>query len=419
VWQGVLRLASGEIPARLFGIVVLLLLARTSGVVIVGVYALTQSMVQYTYPFIDFGLRHVGARLIARYPEAGDHIVRRVQKRRTLMAFTALPFLLGYTALANLPTQYKVFVFVFAAISCLYAASLEWAAWGREHLRLVGSAKMIIPGCLLVFVLPGIWSGHVLSWLVVGNFVGFLATGVLFWAWWRRHRPSSAQDLPLATIHDSLAWSRTSIMGIAWFCNLAFNTVDMLMLGVMSNPHEVGLYSAAYRLMNQVLFTYYLLLQVVYPRLARQDREQRIRALKPAILMALAGAGLVIAALLAGLRQPLITIIFGEKFLAATVLLAILAWAIPLDFLTSYLSNAYIAWSMEKRVLVCTAIAAGSNVVLNFIWIPTYGARAAAINTLASYVIFLAALAVAGWHAAELGRRQAPSLATVANGMHE
>ena len=47
--------------------------------------------------------------------------------------------------------------------------------------------------------------------------------------------------------------------------NLAFNTIDMLMLGVMSNPQQVGLYSAAYRVMNQVLFAYYLLTQCFIP----------------------------------------------------------------------------------------------------------------------------------------------------------
>jgi len=54
-------------------------------------------------------------------------------------------------------------------------------------------------------------------------------------------------------------------MGLAWLGNLAFNSIDMLMLGVMSNPRQVGLYSAAYRVLNQVLVAYYLLTQSLYP----------------------------------------------------------------------------------------------------------------------------------------------------------
>jgi O-antigen/teichoic acid export membrane protein len=395
-------LASGDIPARLCGIASLLILARKWGVLFVGVYALAQSMVQYTYPFIDFGLRHVGARLIAKYPQAGGQIVERVQRRRMMMGAAILPFLLGYALLSNTPFQLKMFLFFFSAMSCLYAVSLEWAAWGKEHMRLIAATKMMIPGSVLLFLLLGLRSQHVLWWLVAGNAVGYITQGIVFYRWWRQWRPASEQRINLAAVRESLAWSRTSVMGLAWFCNLAFNTIDMLMLGVMSNPHQVGLYSAAYRIMNQVLFTYYLLTQILYPRHAKQDAAGRARALRPRILVTLFAAGAAIAFVLSVSRKLVVDIVFGHQFLPATLLLALLAWAIPLDFVTSYLSNAYIAWSMEKKVLICTAVGAASNVILNLIWIPTYGATAAAVNTLVSYVIFLAALAFAGRYAKEL-----------------
>jgi len=417
--RNVLRLASGEIPARLCGIATLLLLARRSGVVMVGLYALAQSMVQYIYPFIDFGLRHVGARLIAKYPQAGHEIMQQVQRRRMLMSVAIVPFLLAYATYANLSRPEKIFLFLFSAVSCLYSVSLEWAAWGKEHLRLVGVGRMIVPGSILLFLLLGSGSGHLLWWMVAGNAVGYCLQGVVFWEWWGRNRPPEEQHVSLAAVRESLAWRRTSIMGLAWFCNLAFNTIDMLMLGVMSNAHQVGLYSAAYRTMNQVLFTYYLLIQVLYPRLARQEIEQRGQALRPLVLALLFGGGSFIALLLAFSGRTVLSVVFGKPFLPATLLLAILAWAIPLDFLTSYLSTAYIAWAMEKKVLLCTAIAAGSNVVLNLIWIPAYGATAAAVNTLVSYVIFLASLALAGWYASELGRTPTQKVATAIDGMQE
>jgi len=406
-------LASGDIPARLCGIASLLILARKWGVLFVGVYALAQSMVQYTYPFIDFGLRHVGARLIAKYPQAGGQIVERVQRRRMLMAVAILPLLLGYALLSNTPFQLKMFLFFFSAMSCLYAVSLEWAAWGKENMRLIGATKMMIPGSVLLFLLLGLRSQHVLWWLVAGNAVGYIAQGIVFYRWWRKWRPAGEPRINLAAIRESLAWSRTSIMGLAWFCNLAFNTIDMLMLGVMSNPHQVGLYSAAYRTMNQVLFTYYLLMQILYPRHAKQDAAGRARALRPRIFVTLFAVGSAIALLLSVSRKLVLDIVFGHQFLGATLLLALLAWAIPLDFLTSYLSNAYIAWSMEKKVLICTAVGAGSNVILNLIWIPAYGATAAAVNTLFSYLIFLISLALAGRFAKELApeRRAMPELA--------
>jgi O-antigen/teichoic acid export membrane protein len=402
LFRGVLDLGSGEMLARLCGIASILVLAQRYGVVAVGVYALAQSMVQYSYPFIDFGLRHVGARLIAQYPQAGSEIVAQVQKRRILMGSLVIPFLLLYALLTNVPRDLKVFLFLFSAIGCLYALSLEWAAWGKEHLRLVGLTRALAPGCVLLFLLLGWRSEHIFGWMIAGNAVGYGLLAIIFWKWWRQHKATEEHEIPLELIRENLAWRRTSIMGLAWLCNLAFNTIDMLMLGAMSDPHQVGLYSAAYRTMNQVLFTYYLLTQVLYPQLARQNLEQRTRALRPQILLLLLGAGTAIAAVLAASRRVILEVVFGRQFLPAAFLLLVLAWAIPLDFLTSYLSNAYIAWGMERKILLCTGIAAGSNIVLNLIWIPAHGASAAAVNTIISYAIFLGCLALAGRYSKEL-----------------
>ena len=398
----VFDLGSGEAVSRLCGIVTLLFLAHRYGVLVVGVYALAQSMLGYSYPIIDFGLRHVGARLVAQYPQAAAEIMGQVQRRRMMMAAVLLPFLLIYAASTKLPTEAKIFLFAFAAIGSLYAVSLDWMAWGREHLRLASFGRAAVPASILACLFLGRNSGRVLWWLVLGNAIGNGVQAAIFWTWWRRHRPEREEQISLAVIRQSLAWRRSCVMGLAWLGNVAFNTIDMLMLGIMSNPQQVGFYAAAYRVVNQVLITYYLLTQVLYPQLARQDRQQRMRMLQPRILLALFAVGIAIAAVLAVSRRPVLAMLFGRQFLPATLLLLLLAWAIPLDFLTSYLSNAYIAWGMEKKILVCTGVAAGSNVVLNLIWIPMYGATAAAINTLISYVIFLVSLALAGRFAKEL-----------------
>ena len=197
-------------------------------------------------------------------------------------------------------------------------------------------------------------------------------------------------------------------MGMAWMANLAFNTVDMLMLGVLSNPEQVGLYSASYRILNQVLMTYYLLTFALYPQLARQGQAQRSRMLRPRIFLLLFASGAVVAVLLALFRSPLLSIVFGRPFVLAAPLLLLLACCIPLDFLTSYLSNAYVAWSMERDVLLCAAVAAGSNILLNLATIPRYGAMAAAVNTILAYLIYLGMLAWAGRRIAESGTALVP-----------
>jgi O-antigen/teichoic acid export membrane protein len=158
---------------------------------------------------------------------------------------------------------------------------------------------------VLLALLLGHNSGNVLWWLVGGNVAGNLLQAAIFSAWWHRHQPAHQEQIPLEQIRDALAWRRTSVMGLAWFCNMAFASIDMLMLGVMSNPRQVGLYSAAYRILSQVLFTYYLMTSVLYPQLARQSREQRLSMLRSRILLTVGGLGFVIAGIVTLVRRRL------------------------------------------------------------------------------------------------------------------
>ena len=404
--RSVAQLAPGEALSRLSSVAIVMFLGHAYGVVILGVYALAVSISQYLQPIIDFGLRHIGARLVAQRPHLAGEVVRQVQYRRLRMAGAALPLIVIYILAVRLPAPMKAFLLVFSFSGALYAVSLDWAAWGRNQLRLVGFARAVVPVSILAFLVLGRGnSGQALWWVVAGNIFGYLAQAAVFWAWWEKHKPHGPALIEeQRLISDSVAWRRSRIMGLAWLGNLAFNSIDTLMLGLMSSPQQVGLYSAAYRVLNQVLMAYYLGLQGLYPELSRQNVAQRIRMLRPKILLLLLGAGAAIAAVLVMARQPLLTLLFGHQFLAACPLLLLLAWAIPLDFLTSYLSNAYIAWGMENSILLCTAIAAVSNILLNLLWIPRYGAAAAAVNTLLSYLIFLASLAVAGRYTKELAR---------------
>src|SRR5215472_15483951 len=325
VVRNTIRYGSGEFLSRLCSVSVVILLGHLYGIAIVGVYGLAISIIQYQVPLIDFGLRHIGARLIARFPQSAGEIVRRVQRRRILMASAALPLVLLYAAVAHLPFDFKIFLVLFSSIGTLYALSLDWAAWGSERMLLIGMAKAIVPGCVLVSLLIALHTGHLLAWLVVGNLAGYCLQNWILWRWWWSHRRQiDAAERRVAEIGESMAWRRTSIMGLAWLGNMAFNTSDMLILGIFSNPQQIGLYNSAYRIINQVLVTYYLLTNVLFPQFAKQDADQRRRMFRPSILFLLIGVGVGISLCVAALRKPLLEIIFGHAFLAAAPLLLVL-----------------------------------------------------------------------------------------------
>jgi O-antigen/teichoic acid export membrane protein len=389
------RYASGEALARVASVAVMVFLGHRYSVAILGAYALAVTLSGYGFTLIDFGLRHIGARLMAQYPGHGSEIVYRVQRRRGLMACIAVPLILVYSVSTSFPRSLMLFVVLFSTTSTLYAASLEWAAWGKEHFQLVGGFRAIVPICTLIAVVSCRTGGDsVLWWAAGGNLAGYILQASVFWWWWKKQAAGPGDEVAPAAIRESLLWRTTLVMGFAWFAQIAFNSIDMLMLGIVSAPEQVGLYAAAYRLMSQILIIYYLAVLPLYPPLARIAPELRHAAVRPRIMFSLAGVGVCISIALSLLRRPLLWLVFGHSFLAAATLLIVLAWAIPLDFLTSYLNNAYIAWGMERKLLNCILVGAGTNVVLNLLLLPKYGAAAAAVNTIIAYLVYLAGLLI-------------------------
>jgi O-antigen/teichoic acid export membrane protein len=389
------HLGSGEFVARLCAIATLGILGHRYGAAVVGIFALAQGVAQYLQPLIDFGMRHTGARLVARYPGAIATIVRVVQTRRRMMLCLALPIVAAYVLALRVDSKYKMFVLGFAACACPYAFSVDWLAWGKEKFKLVAVSRAVVPAAILIFLLASWSSPHPLGFVFAGHAFGQILLVIAAWVWWKsaqKQSPSEAPELP--EIQAALRFRRTALLGLALFSNLAFNTIDVLLLGIYATPSEVGLYSASYRVLNQALVIYYLLTQSLYPQFARLLPSERSATLRPSILTVLftCGASLTLLTILGG--EAILRLLFGAEFAVAYSLLAILACAIPIDFLTSNLSNAYIAWGMERQVLVCTATGAVTNIGLNVAFMPIYGAKAAAINTVVSYIVFLTSLII-------------------------
>jgi O-antigen/teichoic acid export membrane protein len=391
--SSIAHLGSGEFVARLCSIATLGMLGHRYGAAVVGIFALAQGVAQYLQPLIDFGMRHTGARLVARYPGAVATIVQVVQKRRRMMLCLALPIIAAYVVALRVDSKYKMFVLGFAACACLYAFSVDWLAWGKEEFKLVALSRAVVPAAILIFLLAGWSETHPLGFVFAGHAFGQILLAVAAWVWWKtRQKQLPSEATEVCEVEAALRFRRTAILGLALFSNLAFNTIDVLLLGIFTTPSDVGLYSASYRILNQALVIYYLLTQSLYPQFAKLLPSERVATLRPSILAVLFSCGALLTLLTLVGGEAILRLLFGAEFAVAYSLLAILAFAIPIDFLTSYLSNAYIAWGMERQVLVCTATGAITNIGLNVAFMPMYGAKAAAINTVVSYMVFLISL---------------------------
>lgn len=164
--------------------------------------------------------------------------------------------------------------------------------------------------------------------------------------------------------------------------------LDSSMLGFLSNDIEVGYYSAAIKLNKMTIGLITSIFAVLLPRLAlyfnKENKDDFNKLIDESLqLSSLISVPIVFG--LASLAEPLILLFSGENYLPALIPMIILTPIIFVISLASITGTQLLpSINKEKISLLSYIIGAVTNVTLNILFIPKFGAIGAAIGTLAA-----------------------------------
>ena len=168
--------------------------------------------------------------------------------------------------------------------------------------------------------------------------------------------------------------------------------IDVIMLSKFGSLTEVGIYTAAFRLMEIIKAIPLSLKQALFPvNVWKYEKEnstfkEMINKSNKYLMIFL----LPIAFIITMAAEKIIPIFYSSEFNGAINALKILIWTIVPYSLAMMLANVLVA-SRNQRVDMWTNIfGACANVVLNLILIPMYGVTGASIATLVSIILFIA-----------------------------
>lgn len=170
------------------------------------------------------------------------------------------------------------------------------------------------------------------------------------------------------------------------FVSSIYTILDTEMLGFLSNDTQVGYYTAATKLNKLSLGLLNSLIAVLLPRLSyykqnNEDKKFIELSEKAASVVILLSIPMVVG--LITLAKPLVLVFSGEKYIEAIPAMNIISpivFAISISTLIG--TQIFPAIKKEKITLISIICGAITNVVINTIFIPKYGAIGAALGTL-------------------------------------
>ncbi|MCK4306130.1 MAG: polysaccharide biosynthesis protein [Candidatus Eisenbacteria sp.] len=183
-----------------------------------------------------------------------------------------------------------------------------------------------------------------------------------------------------------------SYSALRWI-TVVYNRVDMILLDRFLGAEAVGLYGAAYRLMEVFKLIPNMAERTLLPIVSRSTLDAvDLRRVLEGSLKALAAAAIPLALGAWALAPQGMRIVYGSEYGGAATAWAILMAGLVIICLSRPFLTLLRAEGRMRQASLLALTGVGVNVGLNIVFIPRWGILAAAFATGAAEIIFLASL---------------------------
>lgn len=377
---------TGKITSTLLGLLALGMMARYLGTEKFGWYITTITFLQFVGILIDFGLIPVTAQMLSE----PAHDKEKLFKNLISFRFVSAIVFLGVAPLIALffpyPREIKIAI-SFSTIAFLGVAMNQvFIGFYQNKLKMHLSAIGENVGRIVLVV--GLWllikqhAGFVpVMVVVVLNSVAYTA---ILWLAAKKYTPINME-------FDWTIWK--AIMKKMWpiAISIIFNVIylkgDTILLSLYKTQSEVGLYGAAYRVIDILAQTAMLLMGVMLPLLAfhwsRNLKEEFRKFYQQSFdsMMLLALPMTIVVVILA---NKIIALVYDKDFIASGQPLQILALAVFGVYLGAIFGHTAVAINRQKQTMWIYISDAILTLIGYLIFIPKYGMHGAAWMTVFS-----------------------------------
>lgn len=383
-----ISLSVGEVLGKLSTLVLFSVLARHLGVADFGVFSFGIGLGLLLASFAALGLDSRLVQLAGHDPESlPDRLASLLAIRLALATVVVVVTAVVLVAVPDRPGGPTPVLLLLVAAGC--ADTLV------EAFRAAAISRHVQTGPAVVLVLQRLAAlGLVLLALLLGGGLVAMAAaylaasvlGVLLMATTAARRAGVRPRLSGMSRPYAADFARSlSVTGVNDIVSMALFRIDVVLLAVIAGDVAVGHYTAAYRLLETVLFISWSIGRVIMPAIAdrRAGAPDPSRTVSAALVL-VGAIYLPYAALVLTRGEDLVRLLFGEAFVEPAVV-QLLALAPLLFGLAQVGVSALLALSPDPAVLLASALALVANIGLNLVLVPRYGAAAAAAVTTVSY----------------------------------
>ena len=386
IFKNFLSLFASEVITRILGTVLTIYVARTLGVKSFGQLAFAAAFISYFNIFADLGLTNFGIREIAKSKTKSNLYATHILVLQVSVSLLLLLLMMFLVNLIPLENETKIMILLFGLGMIATAFDMSYLFQAHEKMGFIVYAKSLsqIVYALLGFVLIYLYKNIV--FLPAANLIGLTIGSLAFYFLLRKYIKLTWSELSYKKL---LSITRAALPFLAGALMIhVYSNSNTLLLQFFKGIETVGLYNAPSKIILFIAGLGGFLTWAVYPALSKSYHKNRNtfnRLVKfSAWVLGLVAIPLAIGGLF--LSNGIINLIYGTGYIAAVPVFSILISLPVFIFLNCIFGNALSSSGHQKISTWAVTIAAISNLILNFIFIPKYGIMAAAVVTVATEI---------------------------------
>ncbi|MBD3251625.1 oligosaccharide flippase family protein [Candidatus Uhrbacteria bacterium] len=382
---------AGKVVSTILGVIVVGLMTRLLGKEGFGAYSTANAFLQVFAIVLDMGLNVMVVQMLGERRGDKPFEDRAVSAVFSLRCFSAL-IILSLAPVIGLLTPYswELKMALFAIWGSFFFTALNQIVIGvqQRHLKMHVVAIAEVTG--RVVLLLGVLLAMSLNWglipvVLIVSLAGTANFLVNFLIARRYAKFTLGFDWSFWKLTIQRAWP----IGVSILFTLIYFKSDTLILSWVRPLSEVGIYGAAYRVL-EILATFPfmyagVLLPIIANAWSKGDHERFSKLIRRSFdAFALLTMPMIFGTLL--VADQAMVLVAGPEFLASGDVLRILMIATGSIYLGTIFSHAVVALDKQKAMLPYYIAVALVTLILYILFIPTYGIWAAAWLTVFSEV---------------------------------
>ncbi|MDD4332662.1 MAG: flippase [Patescibacteria group bacterium] len=377
---------AGKIISTILALIAVAVITRYLGQTGFGQFTIATTFVSFFAIIADFGLTLVTVQMISRPGINKNKILNNLFSLRLVSALFLLclaplaVMFFPYEPIVKLAVLLTIISFLFVALNQILVGLFQ------RELRMdkISIAEIVSRVFLLVGVIVVAKEDYGLIGVIGANVLAAMINFVLHFVFSRPYARIRLEfDFTLWREIFRKSWP----LAITIALNLIYLRADTLILSIFKSEAEVGLYGAAYKVIDVLTAIPFMFAGLVLPILTISWTEKNKEYFKKVLLKSFDLMAILAIPMAVGAQftsREIMSVVAGADFAASGTILQILIAAVVFIFLACMFSHAIIAIDKQKKLIGAYLFVSLTSLALYFILIPRYSYYGAAAVTIYS-----------------------------------